>query len=89
MSRKHIHSFSYFILLFEIKQTVVLLVFVQLQSALIGLIGLIGLLGITVNFPHAHNCRFQNDSASSVHMEKGSQIYYLSYYCFVLWCSFL
>ena len=51
MSRKHIHSFSYFILLFEIKQIVVLLVFVQLQSALIGLIGLIGLLGITVNFP--------------------------------------
>ena len=30
----------------------------------------------------------QNGSASSVHTEKESHIYYLSYYYFVLWCPF-
>ena len=42
-----------------------------------------------VTFPQAHNCQLQNGSASSVHTEKESHIYYLSYYYFVLWRSFL
>ena len=49
---------------------------------------LLAIYNSAVTFPQAHNCQLQNGSASSVHTEKESHIYYLSYYYFVLWRSF-